>query len=130
VIEPTDEMRAAFRAEREDSCDEIGCGRDDCLNERLAAVLAIVARDQPDPVEALRAAYWKLRGHASSYRSTDVFRRRQESFRADPDNAVFARGAARDEWYARGIEAGADDFAELLDLEYDAHIEPDADGAP
>jgi hypothetical protein len=45
VIEPTDEMRTAFRAEREDSCDEIGCGRDDCLNERLAAVLAIVARD-------------------------------------------------------------------------------------
>jgi hypothetical protein len=45
VIEVTDEMRAAFRADRDDWCDEIGCGRDDCLTERLAAVLAIVERD-------------------------------------------------------------------------------------
>jgi hypothetical protein len=46
VIEVTDEMRAAFRADRDDWCDEIGCGRDDCLTERLAAVLAIVERDR------------------------------------------------------------------------------------
>jgi hypothetical protein len=63
---------------------------------------------------ALRTAYWKLREHASGYRSTDVFRRRQEQFRADPDNAVLARGAVRDEWYARGIEAAARTVAELL----------------
>ncbi len=45
MIEVTNEMRAAFRADRDDWCDEIGCGRDDCLTERLAAVLAIVERD-------------------------------------------------------------------------------------
>jgi hypothetical protein len=45
VIEPTDEMRAAFRAERDEWCDNVGCSEDDCLNERLAAVLAIVERD-------------------------------------------------------------------------------------
>lgn len=47
TIEITDEMRAAFRAEHEDWCDEVGCGRDDCLNDRLAAVLAIVERARP-----------------------------------------------------------------------------------
>jgi hypothetical protein len=49
VIPVTDEMRAAFRADRDDWCDEIGCGRDDCLTERLAAVLAIVERDHLRP---------------------------------------------------------------------------------
>jgi hypothetical protein len=40
VIEPTDEMRMVFRTVGDDYCD---C--DDCLNLRLAAVLAIVERD-------------------------------------------------------------------------------------
>lgn len=52
TIEITDEMRAAFRAEREDWCDEVGCSRDDCLTDRLAAVLAIVERDH-DRLRAL-----------------------------------------------------------------------------
>ena len=95
---------------------------DECMAAALTAAFAFVERDRPDPAEALRAAYWKLRGHASSYRGTDIFRRRQEFFRLDPDNAVAARGAARDEWYARGIEAAAADFAELLELEYDATV--------
>ncbi|GAA2681807.1 hypothetical protein [Actinoplanes palleronii] len=47
MIEVTEEMRAAFRADRDDWCGEIGCGRDDCLNDRLAAVLAIVERELP-----------------------------------------------------------------------------------
>ncbi len=45
MIEPTAERRAAFRAERKDWCNEIGCGRDDCLNDRLAAVLVVLERD-------------------------------------------------------------------------------------
>lgn len=45
MIEVTGEMREAFRADRDDWCDEIGCRRDDCLTERLAAVLAIVERE-------------------------------------------------------------------------------------
>jgi hypothetical protein len=45
VIELTDEMRAAFLAEHEDTCDAVGCGRQACLDVRLAAVLAIVERD-------------------------------------------------------------------------------------
>lgn len=93
--------------------------------EVLADAGLLAARDCPDPAETLRSAYWKLRGHASSYRSTDVFARRLASYRADPDNAVFARGATRDEWYARGIEAAADDLVELLELEYDAGVDPD-----
>lgn len=44
-IELTDEMRAAFLADHEDACDGIGCGRAACLDVRLAAVLAIVARE-------------------------------------------------------------------------------------
>lgn len=136
MIEPTDEMIIAWRnAMKAAAAEAVKAGAplgrsQEIARAGLAAVLAIVARDRPDPAEALRAAYWKLRGHASSYRSTGVFARRQESFRADPDNAVFARGAARDEWYARGIEAAADDLAELLELEYDVHIDPDPDGAP
>jgi hypothetical protein len=93
--------------------------------EVLADAGLLAARDCPDPAETLRSAYWKLRGHASSYRSTDVFARRLASYRADPDNAVFARGATRDEWYARGIEAAADDLVELLELEFDAGVDPD-----
>jgi hypothetical protein len=75
--------------------------------------------------DAIRAAYWKLRGHASSYRSTDIFKRRQLAFRAQPDNAVLARGAARDEWYSRGIEAAADDLGEMLAIEYEADVDPE-----
>lgn len=45
MIEPTKEMRAAFMADHEDACGERGCGREDCLQVRLAAVLAIVERD-------------------------------------------------------------------------------------
>ena len=45
MIELTDEMRTAFLAEREDTCDLVGCGRPDCLSVRLAAVLAIVERN-------------------------------------------------------------------------------------
>ncbi len=77
------------------------------------------------PVDALRAAYWHLRGHASSYRGTDVFKRRQVAFRAQPDNPVLARGAMRDEWYARGIEAAADDIAEIITLDYEADVDPE-----
>ena len=46
MIEPTDEMRTALLADYEDACDVVGCGRDDCLDVRLAAVLAIVERDR------------------------------------------------------------------------------------
>jgi hypothetical protein len=127
VIEPTDEMRVAMTGRLFD----YSAGGDDRRRQlaAVAAVLAIVERDRPDPAEALRAAYWKLRGHASSYRSTGVFARRQDWFRSDPDNAVAARGAARDEWYARGIEAAADDLAELLAAEYEVQIDPDPDAS-
>lgn len=45
MTKPTDEMRAAFLAENEDTCDAVGCGRPECLDQRLTAVLAIVERD-------------------------------------------------------------------------------------
>ena len=45
MIEPTDEMRRAFLAEHDDACDQKGCGRPECLDVRLAAVLAVVERD-------------------------------------------------------------------------------------
>lgn len=60
MIPVTDEMRAAFRAERDDWCDEIGCGRDDCLTDRLAAVLAIVERDLDPTTVGTAAATAKL----------------------------------------------------------------------
>lgn len=44
TIEPTDEMRAAFLADN-DTCVSPGCGKPECLDQRLAAVLAIVERD-------------------------------------------------------------------------------------
>lgn len=119
LIKITDEMVAAAEAH------VAPLEEQDDTRKAIAAVLAIVERDRPNPVEAMKAAYWKLRGHATSYRSTPVFQRRQDSFRADPDNVIFARGAVRDEWYARGIEAGAADLAELLALEYEVHIDPD-----
>ena len=65
MIEVTEEMLAAFVAQREDWCDEIGCGRDDCLTERLAAVLAIVERDH-------------LRADASPDRCSDCGRTARE----------------------------------------------------
>lgn len=44
-IEITDEMRAAFLANTDDTCEQAGCSRDDCLDVRLAAAFAIVERD-------------------------------------------------------------------------------------
>jgi hypothetical protein len=64
VIEPTDEMRTALLADYEDACDVVGCGRDDCVNVRLAAVLAIVERDQPRPAQVLMGAAATARGIA------------------------------------------------------------------
>lgn len=43
MIEPTEEMKAAFRDDSLDACDMGWCL--DCLGVRLAAVLAIVERD-------------------------------------------------------------------------------------
>lgn len=40
----TPEMRAAFLAESEQTCDQVGCGRPDCLDVRLAAALAVAER--------------------------------------------------------------------------------------
>jgi hypothetical protein len=54
VIELTPEMRAAFLAEHEDTCDAVGCGRQACLDVRLAAVLPIAERDLVARVEGKR----------------------------------------------------------------------------
>lgn len=56
MIEPTDEMRRAFLAEHDDACDQKGCGRPECLDVRLAAVLAIVERDPGTPRQRLDTA--------------------------------------------------------------------------
>lgn len=92
---------------------------------------------RPDPAtpekdraaDAIRAAYWKLQRHAVSYRGTDTFQRRQTAHRAAPRNPELARGAARDEWYARGIEAAARDLAEILEAEHETDVGAEVTGA-
>lgn len=97
---------------------------------QLSAIQRIIRAVQPAIVaDTRRQAYWTLSEHASGYRSTDVFRRRREHFAADPDNAVLARGVARDEWYARGIEAAARTVAALIDDQVDDVADPDAAAA-
>lgn len=51
MIEPSEEMRTAFRQIDGDMCD-------DCLDERLAAVLSIVERDQAAEPIHLPWSYW------------------------------------------------------------------------
>lgn len=60
MIEPTDEIRAAFLADHEDACDGVGCGRQTCLDVRLAAVLAIVARQHQQEIgDAFQRGWWR-----------------------------------------------------------------------
>ena len=75
--------------------------------ERAAALAA-------EQAKALNGAYWKLREHASEYRSANVFRRAMEAYKADRDDPVKCRRAMNHEWYARWIEAAARTVAEML----------------
>lgn len=75
----------------------------------------------------LRAAYWKLREHASGLRSTEGYRRCAE--RAEYEQGDNARDFQRYRWLeatARGIEDAAQDIAEMLGVE-ECEIEPRAD---
>lgn len=81
MIELNKEMRAAFLADHEDACDGLGCGRPQCLNVRLAAVLflaerevraavaaeieAALAADQADSDVSSGEAIWEQGGYRS-----------------------------------------------------------------
>lgn len=67
-----------------------------------------------EQAQVLNDAYWKLRKHASGYRSANVFRRAMEAYEADRADPVKCRRAMNHEWYARGIEAAARTVADLI----------------
>jgi hypothetical protein len=73
--------------------------------------------------ETLREAYWKLREHASAYRSTAGFRRSYEAWQADRDDPRAYQKHVVHEFYAKGIEAAAEDIAEMLGVP-EHEIEP------
>lgn len=104
-------------------------GPDD-TSERCCIGAGLAAAQPHLAAQTLRAAYWEIREHAISYRATDLFRKRQAEFRTYPDNAAVARGAARDEWYARGLESAARDIAKLLGEPEHEIAEPDPPTAP
>ena len=62
MIELTGEMREAFYADGDERCDIPGCV--DCFDDRLAAVLAIVQRDQRRASDVLMDAAAVARGIA------------------------------------------------------------------
>lgn len=80
----------------------------------------------PTTRAALTAAYWKLREHASSYRSAapvrKVYERWENSGRKDQQ---LGRVVTVHEWFARGVEAAARDIAEMLGTpEHEIEPEP------
>ncbi|MET8278254.1 hypothetical protein [Micromonospora sp. NPDC005174] len=69
----------------------------------------------------LRAAYWKLREHATGYRNANAYQRAQELAKSgDPRNE---RHAAMHRAFARGIEAAGEDIAAMLGIP-EHEIEP------
>lgn len=72
--------------------------------------------DQPLDPATLRAAYWKLREHASSYRNTRAFRTTYDRWQANRDDPRAYQKHVIHEFYARGIEWAARDIAELLGM--------------
>lgn len=90
---------------------------EECLQCRgvLRVIRAVLAAALPAAeAKTLNSAYWKLREHASGYRSAEVFRRAMEAYEEDRSDPVKCRRAMNHEWYARGIEAAARTIAELL----------------
>lgn len=66
-------------------------------------------------VGALRRAYEHLRTHAREYRGTKAFRETRARWElSDRRDDAAGRRAHIHEFFARGIEAGARDLAELL----------------
>lgn len=100
-------------------------GRIDEVHAGLAAAYPLLV------AAVLRAAYWKLRQHASAKRSTRQYRQWQE-MRDDRRETDQRRGHAADmlrriEMRARGIEDAAADIAELLGVpehEIEEPVEP------
>lgn len=73
--------------------------------------------------QILTEAYWKLREHASSLRSTSVYRKASERAEGTPKNAPAYQRYLWLEATARGIEDGARDIAGMLDVP-EHEIEP------
>lgn len=67
--------------------------------------------------QVLRSAYWKLRGHASALRSTEVYRKASERREGTLGESPAYQRYRWLEATARGIEDGARDLAELLGVE-------------
>lgn len=95
------EVRDALR---EAYIDREGCGTSEAFD--AAADAAYTA--------TLTAVYWKLREHASAYRSTAGFRKARERWEANRDDERLYRRTALHEFYARGVEAAARDVAVML----------------
>lgn len=73
--------------------------------DRLAATVA---------GDVLRGAYWELRDHAAGYRNAELFRRTYNAWQANRDDPRAYRRHIIHEFFARGIEAAAQDLAESL----------------
>jgi hypothetical protein len=93
--------------------DREGCGTGEAFDAAADAAYAAT----------LHAAYWKLREHASAYRSTKGFRSAMASWEADRHNDQRYASAVLHEWFARGIERAAQEIADLIGVP-EHEIEP------
>ncbi len=96
-----DAIRAATRNAY---TDREGCGTSEAFDAAADAAYTATLHD----------VYWKLREHASAYRSAQGTRKARERWEANrADTRLYAKALSH-ESYARGIESAARDIAELL----------------
>lgn len=112
-IQISDEMVGAYEdAERDywaNAPEPATCG--EAMRTAIGAVAPLIA------AQVLRGAYWKLREHASSLRATEVYRKASERREGTLGESPAHQRYRWLEATARGLESGARDIAELLDIE-------------